>query len=478
MIQRGNNRKVILQMNKLPDWFFLALSTLIMLLVLATSDLSISESFVVAYFIFTFLRFVNNFGNTICIFDFLTFYSALDTLLAALISYKFFDKNDHLAFIWGKYMRVSEDVYFDYMIPANIALFVGVHMFFRTNNARSALVYLERAKQFVSDKLRVGIVFVVVGFTAGLFLNIIPGSFTYFFYLLSMLSYVGGLYIYFSLKRNRSLIISIMVVAFFAEAAETGMFGEFFMFIILAACLIISQYKFSFLSKFAIFTLGITFVLILQNVKLEYRSLTWANGKERSLEYRDKGNLEIFSDLFVDRIFNTDAIITKRSLFFINTRFNQGWLISLAMDYVPRVEPFANGETIGLSLAAVAVPRFLWRDKPEAGGYMNLSRFVGIKKKLSYSMNIGPYGEGYGNFGTAGGVVFIFVFGLSLAYFLHKTLDISKTHPSVIIWIQLLFYYVLTVETDILTTINSFVKSALFMYIIYWFAQKAYRLKI
>ena len=477
-MQRRNNRKMILQMNKLPDWFFVIISAFLMLILTLTTELTLTESFVVAYFVFTFLRFVNNFGNTICIFDFLTFYSALDTLLAALISYKFFDKDDHLAFIWGKFMRVSEDTYFEYMIPANIALFVGVHLFFRQNNSRSALIYLERAKHFVSDKLRVGIVFVVIGFTAGLFLNSVPGSITYFFYLLSMLSYVGGLYIYFSLKKNRTLIISVIVVAFFVEAAQTGMFGEFFMFIILAACLIISQYKFSFLSKLTIFVLGMLFVLMIQNVKLEYRSLTWANGKENSLEYRDKGNLEIFSDLFVDRLFNTDAIITRKSLFFMNTRFNQGWLISLAMNYVPRVEPYANGETIWLSLAAVAVPRFLWRDKPEAGGYMNLSRFVGLKKKLSYSMNIGPYGEGYGNFGSLGGVIFMFVFGFSLAYFLHKTLDISKTHPSVIIWIPLLFYYVLTVETDILTTINSFVKSAIFMYIIYWFAQKAYRLKI
>ena len=148
------------------------------------------------------------------------------------------------------------------------------------------------------------------------------------------------------------------------------------------------------------------------------------------------------------------------------------------MNYVPRVEPYAYGESIWLSLAAVAIPRFLWPDKPEAGGHYNLARFVGIKQKLSYSMNIGPFGEGYGNFGSVGGVGFVFLYAILLAFFLHKTLEISKKYPSVIIWLPLLFYYVLTVETDILTTINSFIKVALFIYVIYWFARKAYRLNI
>jgi hypothetical protein len=162
----------------------------------------------------------------------------------------------------------------------------------------------------------------------------------------------------------------------------------------------------------------------------------------------------------------------------LNRRFNQGFLISLAMNYVPRVEPYADGETIWLSLAAVIVPRFLWPDKPEAGGHLNLSRFLGIKKKLSYSMNIGPYGEGYGNFGTVGGVIFIFIYAILIAFFLHKVLEKSMKYPSLIIWIPLLFYYVLTVETDILTTINSFVKTIIFIIFIYWAAKKFFSINV
>lgn len=93
-------------------------------------------------------------------------------------------------------------------------------------------------------------------------------------------------------------------------------------------------------------------------------------------------------------------------------------------------------------------------------------------------MNIGPYGEGYGNFGIMGGVVFIFFYALLIALFLHKTLEKCKKYPSLIIWLPLLFYYVLTVETDILTTINSFIKSIVFVYIIYWIFRTGFKINI
>jgi hypothetical protein len=93
-------------------------------------------------------------------------------------------------------------------------------------------------------------------------------------------------------------------------------------------------------------------------------------------------------------------------------------------------------------------------------------------------MNIGPYGEGYGNFGPLGGILFIFLYSIVIAYFLHQVLRMSRKYPSLVIWIPLLFYYVLTVETDIFTTINSFVKVIVFIYFTYWFCRKTYKINI
>ncbi|HTQ64346.1 MAG TPA: hypothetical protein VMI12_06085 [Puia sp.] len=461
----------ILSKGRLTDKVLLLVSFFFLLVVWIVSRYEIYECFVLAYFTFTLLRFINNLGYTICFFDFLTFYSALDTLVSPWMAYRFFDRNHPLAALWGSYMRVPADVYFGYMIPANLALFTSLHLIFK-KNSEFALTYLERAKSYVSDKLWVGVFFIVIGLIANLFLRMVPSDLTFIFYLLSMLPYVGGFYIYFSVKKRRGLIMILLVLVFFIQAIRTGMFGDFVMYMGLSGCIILSQYRLRFFSKLTVFLAGFFLILVIQSIKGEYRSIIWTRVRETNMQYLDKNDLEIFSGLISDRITDPEEIINEKSVFFMNKRFNQGFLISLAMNYVPQVEPFADGETIAMSVAAVVVPRFLWEDKPEAGGAYNLSRFVGIKRKLTYSMNIGPYGEGYGNFGIFGGIVFIFVYGLLIAFFLHKTLEKSKKYPSLIIWTPLLFYYVLTVETDIVTTINSFVKTIVFIYLIYWIFQK------
>ncbi|HTI91479.1 MAG TPA: hypothetical protein VL727_12880 [Puia sp.] len=462
---------------KLPDYVLLSVSALLFLFIWNTTSLDLQESFIIGWFAFTTLRFINNLGHTVCIFDFLTFYSAMDTLVSPLITYKFFGKNNPMSSLWGAYMRVPEETYFAYLIPANIALFIGLHLVYH-KKARYALPYMDKVRTYLSDKLIVGIVFIAVGLVASVFSPLVPDSLAYVFNLLSMLPYLGGFYIYFSLKRRRGLTMSILIAVFFLSAARSGLFGEFVMYAVLSMCLVMSQYKIKFLTKLSMFVGGFFLILVLQSAKAEYRYLTWSGGSQIGNDYYGKDNLEIFFDLTSERLTHPSEIFKEESLFQLNRRFNQGWLISLAMNYVPRVEPYANGETILLSLEAVVVPRLLWPDKPEAGGAYNLARFVGFKKKLSYSMNIGPYGEGYGNFGAVGGVIFVLLYSILIAYFLHKTLEKCREYPSLIVWIPLLFYYVLTVETDILTTINSFIKSIVFIYLIYIAAKKAYKIDI
>jgi hypothetical protein len=145
------------------------------------------------------------------------------------------------------------------------------------------------------------------------------------------------------------------------------------------------------------------------------------------------------------------------------------------MNYVPRVEPYANGQTILRSVGAILVPRFLWPDKPESGGHENLSRFLGIKKRLSYSMNIGPYGEAYGNFGPQYGIIFVFFYGLFLSFLFKVFLKNCMKRPTLVLWAPLLFYYTLTVETDILSTLNSFVKGSIFVMILFWVSKKVFK---
>ena len=468
------------QSKKISDVVLGAACIVLFLLLYAVEGMAFNDSFVIAWMAFTLIRFLNNLGYTVNILDFLTFYSALDTLVSPLLAYRLYGTDYAPARLWGSWMRVPEDVYFGYLIPANVVFFAGLHLIFRKNVNRPRY-FVERAKTYVAKNQVVAYVFIAVGLVSMQIKDSVPAGIGFVFYLLAMLPYVGGFYLYFCLKKRRALILSLVIGIFFLQSVSKGLFGECIMFLSMAACMIASQIHLRFLTKLAFFTVGLAFIVLIQSVKGEYRILTWTNAIEIRAglsSYQGKSGPEIFWDLAWAKLSDPSQIITRQSGFFLNQRFNQGRLIALTMNYVPRVEPYAGGETIWTSLAAVAVPRFLWPDKPESGGAYNLNRFVGIKRKLHYSMNIGPYGEGYGNFGVVGGVTFMFLYGILLSFFLDKVLEKAKKYPSLIIWIPLQFYYVLTVETDILSTINSFIKITVFIAVIYWICRKAFNINI
>jgi hypothetical protein len=290
-----------------------------------------------------------------------------------------------------------------------------------------------------------------------------------------MLKYVGPLYIYYSEYKFRKIVLWSSVTLFFIQAVVSGLFGEFAMYILLIFIIISVEFRMKFYSKLIVIVTAIFLVMVVQSVKLNYRQITWKGKTLQGLSRETSSNTEVFASLFIERITSAESIFEENTLFFIYTRINQGYLISRVMSYVPRVEGFANGTTIIRSISAIIVPRFLWPDKPEAGGRENLSRFVGIKRKLKYSMNIGPYGEAYGNFGPVYGIGFVLVYGVLLAGLLKAIFKRAIEWPSFLLWLPLLFYYTLTVETDILTTVNSFFKGLIFVFLVYYIAKRFFK---
>mgnify|MGYP001555388354 FL=1 len=170
-------------------------------------------------------------------------------------------------------------------------------------------------------------------------------------------------------------------------------------------------------------------------------------------------------------------MLEPNRLFFFATRMNQGWLVAVTMARVPEKFSFAYGETIWKSIAAAIVPRFLWPDKPEAGGKSNLKRFWGYDI-VGYSMNIGPFGEAYANFDKAGGVVYMFFYGLFFNFVLSSILKLAEKRPSIVLWLPFLFYYSIGVETDLLSTMGSLIKGLIFTWIVFKVFQIAFRIDL
>jgi len=440
----------------------------------SSTGLNIKECLVISLQVYSFIRFINNFGNTICFYDFLCLTSVLTTLTLPLVGYRIFNASNSLAYLWKAYMFVPEDVYYDFVIPSNIALLLGANALLGRFTNQYYLQLFEKLRITGKGKAKAGIVLTLLGFVASFFATS-GHSAAFIIYLFSMLKYVGPIYIYFSGMRNRMVFFIGSLVMFFLQALANGMFGEFLMYSALTMMLFSLRFKWRFFSKLLFSLLGFSLVVLIQMTKPVYRQITWRSKTIEGLSAVNNSNFEIFSTLFINRISSPSKIFVEEPLFRVYTRLNQGWLIARAMNYVPRVEPYADGETMIRTFLGIIVPRVLWPDKPEAGGYENLSRFVGIKRKLKYSMDIGPYGEAYGNFGPVAGVGFIFFYGLLLSYFLKMLLVKCFKTPSLLIWAPLLFYYTLMVETDIFNTVNFVVKTAIFVWFIFWVAKTFFK---
>lgn len=157
-------------------------------------------------------------------------------------------------------------------------------------------------------------------------------------------------------------------------------------------------------------------------------------------------------------------------------RFNQGNHLAQVYNWVPAQEPYARGETFLLAIKASLVPRFIWPDKPQAGGIHIWYRFTGNLLSPNVSMNIGIPGEAYANFGPYWAIVIVFLW----ARFLHILyVGLRKVafqaYPLLWLWVPLLFYPLMDQENDLLTMLNHAVKGTLFVLCFCWCLHKIQR---
>jgi hypothetical protein len=278
-------------------------------------------------------------------------------------------------------------------------------------------------------------------------------------------------YCFYSNIPYRILILGTVFAIMIFRSISGGMFGEMVFMGAMTVILIVLGKSMKFRSKLIVILMGIFGIILIQSIKPSYRQQTWNNKNQDN-------KFSIFTDILIDKINDPITMINnEKVLFVMYGRFNQGQIISNVLYSVPQKFPFANGETILTSLAASVVPRILWADKPEAGGVYNFMRFLGIRLR-GWSANISPFGEAYGNFGITGGIVFMFFFGLLFNYLFQLLLKIAVKTPSVILWFPFLFFYAVSIETDVLTMVNSFTKAAIFAYLMYKIFPLVFKLKI
>jgi len=186
----------------------------------------------------------------------------------------------------------------------------------------------------------------------------------------------------------------------------------------------------------------------------------------------NSSNTSLFFKIAKDQLFERDFDLDHLIGFGTYVRMNHGQLVSKVLQRVPKEQDYTNGRTLVRAVGGAFLPRIIWPGKPNFGGEENMRVFLGHKGKLMLSENIGPYGEGYGNFGKVGGIIYSFVFGIFLSFLLHKILVICRKKPTLLLFLPFIFLKALSVETDLLTTLGSLWTAIIFVWFLYWFSDK------
>ena len=404
-------------------------------------------------------------GRGIVLRELMALHGCFVCLLMPLLGYEIYNDRNPLAILWVKYMPIGIDYYFPYVLPAMTGFIFALCYPFRkkaSDEGEKLQLTLTKARQTLSQNPYVGVYLLVTGVTVFTFTAYLPGVIQFVFLLFFMASFAGFLYVYFTPHIRYKYPILLLFGAFILyNALQSGMFT-------IVAYMGITMFSFFFVGKkipiwrkVSFFLLGAFTLFVIQTVKQKYRMITWKGEFE--------GNRAVlFTDLIGEQVIdNPAALFTTDALFPIYYRTNQGFNIALVLRRIPRLQPYDNGEHLGLVFASAFVPRLFWADKPESGGKFNMKYYSGMTIK-GYSTNVSPIGEAYGSFGAVGGILYMIGLGFFIRWSYRKIFVIANKVPLIIFWIPVLFYQTTySLETDTLQIVNSLVKGAFFMLILY-----------
>lgn len=431
------------------------------------------ESLSVSVFIYALFNFITRLSVQFVFLDLVILIVSLIWLLAPVISYQVFNKQNKMALLWDTYMKVSSDQYFSFVLPGTVLFILGLKFPININKRIHDGQYIANAKKYLKNKGNISLVLLGIGFVITMINPFLPSLFQGVFSFFAQLTFIGVFYALFSEFKYKKTIVTLAFAILILQCILTGMYGELVYWSLLTFVLVIIGYRISIFSKIGYLILGSFLILFIQSIKHEYRAKTWGSGNERG---SDPG---YFGQLIIERVSNPSQIFEPAALFGMATRLNQGFLIAKTMNYVPRYEPFAHGETIIKSIFAAFVPRIIWPDKPESGGRDLIVRFLGAPKDLNYSYNLSPLGEAYVNFNKIGAVVFMFFYGMFFKWSFERILKVALKYPSLVLWLPIfLIGPIQSMEGDVLGAINTMIKAIVFCWAMYFTFRVFFKIKL
>ena len=386
----------------------------------------------------TFRRFWKDFGEGVPLLS----VAALIAVLQWLIGPLWFYIGNYAHLTMG--MQVDERTYFSLAVPGTAAYALGLLVIGQTVPLRPVLKAIETSRLIIPGGL-----LLMVSFGGDIAARFGPASLAYFFHILSQLRYVGVLYFLASPGLKPKLLAVVAVSPLFLTSSASAMFHDLLLWMGILLSFWFAKGVKSEAFKAAVIVLAVAGVFTIQGVKGSFREKVWG-GQEASLS-------EHFVDFWTHSFSSNPDEIVEGALI----RLNQGWIVSHVQAYVPVVEPYARGSTLKDAFSAALLPRFIYVAKEKAGGRRNFLRFTGLELNEQTAMTISLLGEGYANFGRAGGALFLLLTALTMAGSYSWLLQWTRQHPLFLFWIPIVYYQAIKAETDFTEILNHVVKGGI-----------------
>ncbi len=353
----------------------------------------------------------------------------------------------------GRYrMYVEESRYFQFALPATLGYAVAMLGFGRTVQQRELLLTVDR-----SSFIKIGSVLTAIGIIASVAAPRFSGTFQFVFFLISQSMYVGSIYFLMS-RHELRLLLALGPMSFLLMfTLNSGRFHDLLIWSAVLFCYWFAERKYFLGTKVVIFASIVLLIFGIQSVKNNYRSAL------------NRGDTPSLLSLMRDNLKPGGLAWEEGALSNALVRLNQGWIVSAVMHHVPESEPFAAGETVKNAVVSSLLPRFLAPDKKGAEGRENFRRFTGLEIAESTTMAISPLGEAYANFGIAGGILTLTIFGaiFSVGYALFGA-SLNR-FPTFYFWLPFIFYQAIKAETEFVVIINQLVKGTIVAIVLYCF---------
>lgn len=449
--------------------------TYLIIFVISLLTDGLSAELVIAITIAAVLSILDKLGRGIVLRESIAALYIFTCLDMPLMGYKVYNFQNTLSRAFKKYMLVPEADYFNLALPAIagfcMMLSIPMRRDYSSDEGETLKVTLEKCRRILVHDQSVGIAIMLIGVFSLVLNELLPVSLKYIGIILFFTSFAGMLYVkYTNDLPYRKIILFIFIIFIVLNGVLIGMFT-------IVAYMGITIFSFFFLGsrvsllrKVTFFILSIFFVVVLQNTKTTYRKMI------RNAEIRDN-KAAVFAVLFFENLQEGSSFFEERSFFVIYTRMNQGNIVTQVMQRIPSMQPFDDGKYLFKTILSSFVPRFLWQDKPEAGGRFNMKFYAGKRLNMITSMNVGPLGEAYGSFGVRPAILFMVMLGLFIRWVYGIVFRLSRNIPLLVLWLPVLFYQITySAETDTLQILNSFLKTAFFIWVVYrilprWFGK-------